>query len=121
MAVKKDQKNKEWLSWIREHGIAFFVFMLISVAFIAFVGFRTNSRLNDIEEQLKYDPPRSYQAPDLAAYAASRQLWREASSIDHNDETAILVTDASPLYVQPDHLPFQPRPRTRSRRDGHRI
>lgn len=71
MAVKKDQKNKEWLSWIREHGITFFVFMLISVAFIFFVGFRANSRLNDIEKQLKYDPPRSYQAPDLAAYAAN--------------------------------------------------
>jgi len=69
--VKKDQKYPDWFLWIWEHGfVAFFVFMLTTLAITIIVGYYINRRLDHIEGQLEYDPPRSYQPPNLDAYTA---------------------------------------------------
>ena len=69
--MKKDQKYPGWFMWFGGHGfVVFFVFLLTAMVITIIVGYYVNRRLDTIEEKLKYDPPRSYQAPDLDAYKA---------------------------------------------------
>ena len=72
MEVKNDQKYPDWFLWIWGHGfVVFFVFMISILVITIIVGYYMNRRLDNIEGQLKYDPPRSYQSPDLEAYKAN--------------------------------------------------
>jgi hypothetical protein len=56
-----------------EHGVR--VLILLAIAFMAFVYTKSRSnteeRLDAIEERVKSQPAREYEAPDLAAYAAT--------------------------------------------------
>ena len=67
--MKNDQKYPDWFLWILGHGfVIFIVFMLSTLGITIIVGYYINHRLDVIEGQLEYDPPRSYQPPDLNAY-----------------------------------------------------
>ena len=81
MSVNDDQKYPDWLLWFTEHGVR--ILILLSIAFMAFVFTRSRSnteeRLHAIEDTVQYEPPRSYAAPDLSAYAANDVTTRSLS------------------------------------------
>ena len=71
--MSDNQKYPEWFLWFMEHGVR--VLILLAIAFMAFVYSRsrtnTEERLHAIEDTVKFEPPRSYAAPNLDDYAAA--------------------------------------------------
>jgi hypothetical protein len=69
MNQRKDYPN--WFLWIWEKGpLLFFGGGLLIVAIVLGVASYLDQRLSQIENRIQSHPPRSYQAPDLDAYAA---------------------------------------------------
>jgi hypothetical protein len=69
--VQNDQKYPDWFLWILKHGfVVFFVLIIIALGITIVVGYYFERRLDSFEERLIYQPPRSYEPPDLNAYAA---------------------------------------------------
>jgi len=79
--VNDDQKYPDWLLWFTEHGVR--ILILLAIAFMAFVYSRsrtnTEERLHAIEDTVQYEPPRSYEPPDLKAYATNDVTTRSLS------------------------------------------
>ena len=71
--MSDNQKYPEWFLWFMEHGVR--VLILLAIAFMAFVYSRsrtnTEERLHAIEDTVKFEPPRSYTAPNLDDDAAT--------------------------------------------------
>lgn len=66
------QDHPEWLLWVMEHGVR--ILILLAIAFMAFVYTRSRSnteeRLGAIEERVKSQPARSFEAANLADFEA---------------------------------------------------
>ncbi len=92
--MKKDQKYPNGLLAARKDGfLIFLVFMVIVLIITIVVGYSTTSRLNRIEAQLEYEPPRRYQPPDLDAYGA-KDVSQESIAV----QKAVYVPVYSHVY-----------------------
>lgn len=69
-----------WILWLTEHWLGGF-FLIMSVLFTAVVGgaLYLDHRLEQIESQLTYVPPRSYQPPNLDDFQAGNVSFEELS------------------------------------------
>ena len=78
-----DQKYPDWMLWFTEHGVR--ILILLAIAFMAFVYTRsrtnTEERLYAIEDTIQYEPPRSYEPPDLNAYAVANDVTTRSLSV----------------------------------------
>lgn len=69
--MKKHTDYPTWFLWLIEHGFSLFVVggLMLMVA-IVLASVYIDHRLDQIEEQIQYVPPSSYQAPNLDDFAA---------------------------------------------------
>jgi hypothetical protein len=68
-SMSKEDKYPDWFLWALEH-FGELILAAVLVAAMGFGGLFFMGRLADIEDQLSYAPPRSYQPPDLDQYDA---------------------------------------------------
>ncbi len=67
--MANEDKYPDWFLWALEH-FGELLLAAVLVAAMGFGGFYFMGRLSDIEEQLSFAPPRSYEPPNLEDYDA---------------------------------------------------
>lgn len=83
--MSNDDKYPYWFLWSLEH-FGELLLAAVLVAAIGFGGLYVTGRLSDIEDQLSYAPPRSYEPPNLDHY-------------DAGDVTVEQLTERRVVYV----------------------
>lgn len=93
--MAKNEEIPNWFLWLMEHfGVAILIVVsLLAVTFGA--AYYIDNRLDGIEEQLTYAPPRSYVPPDLDDYDAG-----ETKLKDLTNRHLVYVPVYSHIYYQ---------------------